>query len=49
MQAFGAKLSAKGNPKMVVIGAVMRKLVHIVYGVLTHGSPYSTNWSFTCS
>lgn len=49
MQDFGARLSAKGKPKMVVIGAVMRKLVHIVYGVLKHGSPYSTNWSFTCS
>lgn len=49
MQAFGARLGAKGKPKMVVIGAVMRKLVHIVYGVLKHGSPYSTSWSFTCS
>ncbi len=48
MQAFGARLNAKGKPKMVVIGAVMRKLVHIVYGVLKHGSPY-TSWSFTCS
>ncbi len=49
MQAFGARLSAKGKPKMVVIGAVMRKLVHIVYGVLKHGSSYSTTWSFTRS
>ncbi len=49
MQAFGARLSAKGKPKMVVIGAVMRKLVHIVYGVLKHGSTYNTSWSFTCS
>lgn len=49
MQAFGARLNAKGKPKMVVIGAVMRKLVHIVYGVLKHGSSYNTNWSFTCS
>jgi transposase len=49
MQAFGARLSAKGKPKMVVIGAIMRKLVHIVYGVLKHSSPYSTRWAFTCS
>lgn len=49
MQAFGARLGAKGKPNMVVIGAVMRKLVHIVYGVLKHGSPYNTNWSFARS
>lgn len=49
MQAFCTRLREKGKPKMVVIGAVMRKLVHIVYGVLKHGNPYSTNWSFTCS
>jgi hypothetical protein len=24
----------------VVIGAVMRKLVHIIYGVLKHRTPY---------
>ncbi len=49
MQAFGTRLGAKGKPRMVVIGAVMRKLVHIVYGVLKHGRPYSTSRSFTCS
>lgn len=49
MQAFGSRLGAKGKPKMVVISAVMRKLVHIVYGVLKHGSPYRTSWFFTCS
>lgn len=49
MQAFCTRLRAKGKPKMVVVGAVMRKLVHIVYGVLKHGNPYSTTWSFTCS
>ena len=49
MQAFGARLSAKGKPKMVVIGTVMRKLVPIVYGALKHAHPYRTSWSFTCS
>ena len=34
---------------MVVIGAVMRTLVHIVYGILKHGGPYNTGWSFACS
>ena len=36
VQAFGARLRAAGKPKMVVVAAVMRKLLHIVYGVLKH-------------
>ena len=40
MQAFAARLAARGKPKKVIIGAVMRKLVHICYGVLKHQTPY---------
>jgi transposase len=36
VHAFGARLRAAGKPKMVVVAAVMRKLLHIVYGVLKH-------------
>lgn len=36
LQAFSARLLAAGKHKMVVIAAVMRKLLHIVYGVLKH-------------
>jgi transposase len=36
VQTFGARLRAAGKPKMVVVAAVMRKLLHIVYGVLKH-------------
>ena len=36
VQAFSARLRAAGKPKMVVVAAVMRKLLHIVYGVLKH-------------
>ncbi|MEI8306392.1 MAG: IS110 family transposase [Chloroflexales bacterium] len=39
-KAFAERLAAKGKPKGVVIGAVMRKMVHIVYGVLKHQAPY---------
>jgi transposase len=39
-KAFAARLAAKGKPKKVIIGAVMRKLMHIVYGVLKHRTPY---------
>jgi transposase len=39
-KAFAARLAAKGKPKQVIISAVMRKLVHVVYGVLKHKTPY---------
>jgi len=40
VQTFGARLRAAGKPKMVVVAAVMRKLLHIVYGVLKHQRPF---------
>jgi transposase len=39
-KAFADRLRARGKPKKVVIGAVMRKLVHVIYGVLKHQTPY---------
>jgi transposase len=30
---------------MVIIGAVMRKLLHIIYGVLKSGRPFDPSWS----
>jgi transposase len=39
-KAFAERLAARGKPKKVIIGAVMRKLVHIIYGVLKHRTPY---------
>jgi transposase len=40
LRAFAERLAARGKPKMVVIGAVMRKLIHICYGILKHQTPY---------
>jgi transposase len=37
--AFGQRLRERGKAKMVVIGAAMRKLVHLAYGVLKTGKP----------
>ena len=37
---FCARLSAAGKAPMAVVGAAMRKLLHIVYGVLTSGQPF---------
>jgi transposase len=39
-KAFAERLAARGKRKKVIIGAVMRKLVHIIYGVLKHRTPY---------
>jgi transposase len=39
-KAFAERLAARGKAKKVIICAVMRKLVHIVYGVLKHRTPY---------
>jgi len=38
------RLRAKGKPEMVIIGAAMRKLLHLVYGVWKHKSPFDPNW-----
>lgn len=38
--AFAARLEARGKAKGVIIGAVMRKLLHVVYGVLKHKTPF---------
>ena len=41
VKAFCANLQARGKPKMVIVGAAMRKLLHLIYGVLKHGIPFS--------
>lgn len=40
-KAFAGRLAQAGKPPMVVIGAVMRKLVAIAYGVLKSGQPFN--------
>lgn len=37
------RLSAQGKPKMVIIGAAMRKLIHLIYGVLKNNTPFNEN------
>jgi transposase len=39
-KAYAERLAGRGKAKKVVIGAMMRKLVHIIYGVLKHRLPY---------
>lgn len=37
---FAARLAARGKSSMVIFAAVMRKLIHIIYGVVKHKTPY---------
>lgn len=46
MKAWAAQLSARGKPKKVVIVAVMRKLLHIIYGVWKHDADYDAHLAF---
>lgn len=41
--AFYKKLVSKGKPKMVAVCACMRKLLHIVVGVLKNKTPFNQN------
>src|SRR5262249_18761899 len=42
---FFARLVKAGKPKMQAIGACMRKLVMICYGVLKNRAPFDPNWA----
>jgi transposase len=45
------RLQERGKNRMTIVGAVMRKLVHLAYGVLKHGKPFDpdhlANMQFT--
>jgi len=43
LKAFGDRLGAAGLAPKAVIGAVMRKLAHLIYGVINSGKPYDMN------
>jgi transposase len=43
LKVFYERLLASGKPKMLAICAVMRKLLHIIYGVLKSGKPFNAN------
>jgi transposase len=46
MKAWAESLLARGKPTKVVIVAVMRKLLHIVYGVWKHEKSYDAEKAF---
>jgi transposase len=43
-QQWAEGLRRRGKSKMAVIGAVMRKLLHLAYGVLKTGRPFDPEW-----
>ena len=44
LKAFGERLAAAGKPKMAVIGAVMRKLLVLAYGVVKSGVAFDAGY-----
>jgi transposase len=46
-QQWVAGMRERGKSKMAVIGAAMRKLIHLAYGVLKTGKPFDPNWAKT--
>ena len=41
--ALSERLLSRGKSKMAILGAAMRKLLHIVYGVLKSGQPFDAS------
>ncbi len=44
-QAWAKGLQERGKCKMSIIGAAMRKLIHLAYGVLKTGKPFDPEWA----
>lgn len=47
IRELGERLAARGKAKLVIIGAAMRRLLHLVYGVLKTGQPFDPAWGKT--
>lgn len=43
---YCSKLASNGKSKMIIICAAMRKLVHIIYGVLKSNKPFDPTFAF---
>jgi transposase len=49
LRTFAQRLRAAGKPEPVIICAVVRKLIHICYGVLKHKTPFDPNYGLAVS
>jgi transposase len=45
LHAFAQRLRARGLAGKAIVVAVMRKLLHLVYGVLKSGQPFDPRWA----
>jgi transposase len=45
LRGFFERLVAAGKPKMQAVGACMRKLVMLCYGVLKNRAPFDPHWA----
>lgn len=45
LQALQTRLRAAGKPPMVIVGAAMRKLIHLAFGVLKSGRAYDPTYA----
>src|SRR5205085_4908588 len=45
IRAFAERMTAKGKPKMSIVCAAMRKLLHLCYGVLKTGLDFDPNYT----
>ena len=44
VHTFCDRLAQRGLPKMAVVAAAMRKLLHLVFGILKHKQPFDPNY-----
>ena len=44
IMALKERLTKAGKAKMAIVGAAMRKLIHIIYGVLKHKQPFRADF-----
>jgi transposase len=47
VQALAERLRTRGKCPMVIVGAAMRKLLHLIYGVLKSGKPFDPALALT--
>ncbi len=44
IRAFCDRLAQRGLPKMAIVAAAMRKLLHLIFGVLKHAAPFNPDY-----
>jgi len=47
IKSFCERLKKADKANMVIIGAAMRKLLHLIFGVLKSGKPFDPNFVLT--